>query len=159
MPSETGRIIPAQVGPHKDPAPAVIKGGILEHVTGGVLASQASAASNARHLGAGMKGGRKHRGGGTIGAINLPLLPTAGSIAGVSHAKVHEQGGNINAQMKALNANMSSALLKAPPVQLGGRKTYRKRSNGRGSSRHRRRRRTRRNHSSRRRRGILHKHH
>jgi len=155
--AETGRIIPAQVSAHNEPAPAAIKGGLLEHVTGGVLANQAASAAAAKALGAGMKGGRRHkkfRGGGSL---QPSILPQAGTMPGISHATVKLHSGDNLAQLKAIGAGMKPSIAGATPVQLGGRKSYRKKSNGRRNSRNRRRSRTKRSNFSRRKRSVFHK--
>jgi len=126
-----------------------ITGSAIDAASSKTLADQATAASASKTLGVGQKGARRRRRRG--GAVNLnaqvPLLPEAGTIKGVSHETNHLNAVNTLNQLKA--DAVYDSQINAPPIQLGGRKTKRK-SNGRRKHRTNRRKHSKSTHRSRR---------
>jgi len=141
-----GRILPAE--------PAMIVGAKQEGIPGGIINAASSKtvdginqhAAAARALGAGQKGSsrrrRRHRGGAQPNLhANIPNIPTAGSIKGVTPADNHIKA------VDTLNAvrfgGVGDKLINAAPIQLGGktkkRKSKSKRKHGRRSKRTHRR--------------------
>lgn len=102
-----------------------VAGGPINAASQNTINSINQHAAAAKALGAGQKGssrkrrGRKHRGGAAQNLnANIPDLPTANSIPGVSHAKTHvDSVNNLNA---ARYAGMYDSLINAAPIQLKG---------------------------------------
>jgi hypothetical protein len=122
-----------------------VEGGIMNAASNKTVASLADSANIAKAMGAGQKGSsrrrRKHRGGSQNLNANVPPIPTAGSIPGVSFAGTHVDAvNNLNA-MRAAGAY--DKLINAPPQVKGGtrkrRNKSKKRKNGRRSKRTHRR--------------------
>ena len=124
-----------------------VEGGPINAASAKTVSSLNQAAETAKAMGAGQKGSsrrrrkhRKHRGGGTN--ANIPTLPTANSIPGVSYAGTHvDSVNNLNALRYA---GAYDKLINAPPVQVKGgtrkrRNKSKKRKNGRRSKRTHRR--------------------
>lgn len=124
-----------------------VEGGPINAASAKTVSSLNQAAETAKAMGAGQKGSsrrrrktRKHRGGA---AANVPTLPTANSVPGVSFADTHVKAvDNLNALRYA---GAYDKLINAPPAQVKGGTRKRKvkskkRKNGRRSKRtHRRR--------------------
>ena len=96
-------------------------GGPIDVAASKTIAAQQSQINAAKSLGAGQKGAsrkrRKQRGGVNLNA-NIPILPEAHSIPGVSHAQVHLNAvNNLNA-IKA--AGVYDGLSGATPIKMGG---------------------------------------
>ena len=138
-----GQIIPPAVPAHVETHVQKMEGSAVDAASQKNLASVAAQAAQAKHLGAGQKGGRM-KGGSNVVPFNLP---EGNTIKGVSHANVHEAAGNLHAQILADKSGDS--LINANPIQLGGRRKMSKtKRNGRSHKRanRRKRRRTTRRH-------------
>ena len=118
--SSTGRITITAPPPNHPGFTQNIQGGLIEASAAKTAASIAAQASHASALGATMRGsGRRFKfmRGGSKDA-NIPTLPEAGSIPGVSGDAVHlKLMDNLN-QMKADGAYDS--LSNSAPVKMGG---------------------------------------
>lgn len=116
----TGKITITAPPPNHPGFTQNIQGGLIDASAAKTASSIAEQASHARALGATMRGsGRRFKfmRGGSNDA-NIPILPEAGSIPGVSNDGVHlKLMDNLN-QMKA-NAVYDS-LANAPPAKVGG---------------------------------------
>jgi len=145
-----GRLV-ASAGPKMYiPPTQSISGSAIDAASSKTLADQATAAQAAKTLGVGQKGAsrrRRRRGGAVNLNAQVPILPEAGTIKGVSHETNHLNAVNTLNQLKA-DAVYDSAI-NAPPMKLGGRKTKRK-SNGRRKHRTNRRKHSKSAHRSRR---------
>lgn len=140
----TGRLV-ASAGPKMYIPPTQnISGSAIDAASSKTLADQATAAQASKTLGVGQKGASRRRGrrtrrrrGGAAPNLNaqVPILPEAGTIKGVSHETNHLNAVNTLNQLKA-DAVYDSAI-NAPPVKLGGRKTKRKSNGGRKHRTHR----------------------
>ena len=125
-----------------------IAGGPINAASAKTIGSINQHAAAARAMGAGQKGSsrrnrkRRHRGGSSNLNANIPEIPTANSIPGVSHADTHVKGvDNLNS---ARYAGIYDKLINAQPVQVKGgakkrRNKSKKRKNGRRSKRTHRR--------------------
>jgi hypothetical protein len=101
--------------------------GFTQHMTGGpidaaaakTLAAQQSQINASRSLGAGQKGsGRKKQRGGVNLNANIPVLPEAHTIPGVSRTEAHLAAvNNLNA---IKTAGVYDGLTNATPIQMGG---------------------------------------
>jgi hypothetical protein len=103
--------------------------GFIQHMQGGpidaaaakTLAAQQSQVAAAKSLGAGQKGSsrrrRKIRGGVNLNA-NIPSLPEAHSIPGVSHAQNHINAINNLNQIR--HDQVYDGLINATPMKMGG---------------------------------------
>ncbi len=103
--------------------------GFVQHMQGGpidaaaakTLAAQANQVAAAKALGAGQKGSsrrrRRQRGGVNLNA-NIPSIPEAGTIPGVSHAQNHLNAVNNLNQIRA--DQVYDGLIKATPIKMGG---------------------------------------
>ena len=99
-----------------------IQGSPLEAAAGKTIAAQQNQAAAARALGAGQKGAsrkrrRRQRGGVNLNA-NIPSIPEAGTIPGVSHAQNHLNGINALNQIGA--DKVYDGLINATPIKMGG---------------------------------------
>lgn len=97
-----------------------IQGSPLEAAAAKTLAAQASQVAAAKALGAGQKGAsrlRKMRGGVNLTA-NIPSIPEAGTIPGVSHAQNHINAINNLNQIR--HDQVYDGLINATPIKLGG---------------------------------------
>jgi hypothetical protein len=117
-----------------------VEGGPINAASAKTVSSLNQAAETAKAMGAGQKGSsrrRKHRGGS-----NIPTIPTANSVPGVSYADTHVDAVN---NLNALRyAGAYDKLMNAPPVQVKGgtrkrKSKSKKRKNGRRSKRTHRR--------------------
>jgi len=131
-----GRLVASSAPKMYVPPTQSIKGSAIDAASSKTLADQATAANASKMLGVGQKGARRRRGGAVNLNAQIPILPEAGTIKGVSHETNHLNAVNTLNQLKA-DAVYDSAI-NAPPVRLGGRKTKRK-SNGRRKRRTHRR--------------------
>lgn len=128
-----------------------VAGGPINAASQNTINSINRHAAAALSLGAGQKGSsrrrrRRMRGGSAQNLnVNLPDIPTANSIPGVSHVDTHIKA--VNNLNNARYAGVYDSLINASPVQVkGGTRKHRnkskKRKNGRRSKRtHRRNRR------------------
>lgn len=100
-----------------------IQGSPLEAATAKTLAAQASQVAAAKSLGAGQKGAsrkrhrRRQRGGVNLTA-NIPSIPEAGTIPGVSHAQNHLNAINNLNQIR--HDAVYDGLTNATPMKMGG---------------------------------------
>jgi hypothetical protein len=138
-----------QILPHAPtlytPSVQHLQGSPLEAASARTIESNARLAETAKSMGAGQKGARRKKKGGAA-PINMnaqiPSLPEAGTISGVSHAQNHLR--NID-NLNQLRADASGdKLMNAQPYDphmKGGRRTkrHRKAKNGRRSNRTHRR--------------------
>jgi hypothetical protein len=143
----SGQIIPQAPALHV-PQVQDIEGGMLEAASSKTLAANSKLAETAKAMGAGQKGSgrrRKIKRGGATQNLNIhsPMLPSAGTIRGVSVDNVHKSGvDNLN-QIRA--SASGDKLLNAQPYDptptKGGRRTkrHRKAKNGRSNKRTHRR--------------------
>jgi hypothetical protein len=100
-----------------------IQGSPLEAAAGKTLAAQQAQISAAKSLGAGQKGAsRRHRKkrqrGGVNLTANIPSIPEAGTIPGISHAQNHVNGINNLNQIR--HDQVYDGLTKATPIKMGG---------------------------------------
>ena len=98
-----------------------IQGSPIEAAAAKTLAAQQSQIAASKALGAGQKGAsrkrRKMRGGVNLNA-NIPSIPEAGTIPGVSHAQNHINAINNLNQLR--HDQVYDGLTNATPIQLGG---------------------------------------
>jgi hypothetical protein len=98
-----------------------IHGSPLEAAAAKTLAAQANQVAAAKALGAGQKGAsrkrRRMRGGVNLTA-NIPSIPEAGTIQGVSHAQNHLNAINNLNQIRA--DQVYDGLVNATPIKMGG---------------------------------------
>lgn len=156
----SGQIMPAEPG-FKGPNIQRVEGSPLEAASKITLDSNAKLAETAKAMGAGQKGAArrrrktKKRRGGAAPNLNaqVPSLPEAGTISGVSHADVHVAAINNLNQIRYDKSG--DALANAQPYdphKVGGKRT----KHGRRNNRTHRRRNRRSTHSRRRsRRSVL----
>jgi hypothetical protein len=136
----SGQILP-RAPPLHTPAVQHLQGSPLEAASARTLESNARLAETAKSMGAGQKGARR-KGGAVNMNAQIPSLPEAGTIPGVSHAQNHLR--NID-NLNQLRADASGdKLMNAQPYDphvKGGRRTkrHRKAKNGRSSNRTHRR--------------------
>lgn len=139
-PDATGRLVVTQGPPLHVPPTQHVTGSFIDAASSKTLASQAQQAAAYKSLGAGVRGGkRKARRGGAVNLnAQVPYLPEAGTIRGVSHETNHLNAVNNLNQIRA-DASYDSQI-HAPAYQVAGkrRKTARK-SNGRRHKRTHRR--------------------
>ena len=131
-----GQIIPA-APPMYTPATQQLEGSPLEAASKVTLDANAKLASAARAMGAGQKGSsRKKRGGAENLNANIPKIPEAGTIPGVSFATNHVAMVDLKNQLSA-NASGDKLYGQQPYDPTGGRRTKRKRKakNGRRNKR------------------------
>ena len=128
-----------------------VAGGILNAASDRTVKGLADHAAAAKALGAGQKGSsrkrksqkrRRFRGGAALNLnANVPNIPTANSIPGVSPADTHIKA--VNSLNNIRYAGAYDKLINAPPIQIKGgtkkRKSKSKRKNGRRSKRTHRR--------------------
>jgi hypothetical protein len=138
----SGQILP-QAPPLHTPAVQRLQGSPLEAASARTLESNARLAETAKSMGAGQKGSSRRRKGGAVNMnAQIPSLPEAGTISGVSHAQNHLR--NID-NLNQLRADASGdKLMNAQPYDphvKGGRRTkrHRKAKNGRSHKRTHRR--------------------
>ena len=103
--------------------------GFIQHMQGGpidaaaakTLAAQQNQVAAAKSLGAGQKGSsrrrRRMRGGVNLNA-NIPAIPEAGTIPGVSHTQNHLNAVNNLNQIRA--SGVYDGLINATPIKMGG---------------------------------------
>lgn len=128
-----------------------ITGSALDAAANKTLAAQAAQVQQAKSLGAGQKGSsrrkrkslrkkhRRMRGGVNLNA-NIPSVPEAGSISGVSNAQNNLDGVNNLNQIRA--DKVYDSLVNAPPRQVpstGGKRSRKAKRNGRSHKRTHRR--------------------
>lgn len=98
-----------------------IEGGPIEAAAAKTMAAHASQVAAAKALGAGQKGSsrrrRKMKGGVNLNA-NIPSIPEAGTIPGVSHAQNHLNAVNNLNQIRA--SQVYDGLTNATPIKMGG---------------------------------------
>jgi hypothetical protein len=98
-----------------------IQGSPLEVAAAKTMTAQASQAAAAKSLGAGQKGSsrkrRKQRGGVNLNA-NIPSIPEAGTIPGVSHTQNHLNAVNNLNQIRS--DQVYDGLVNATPIKMGG---------------------------------------
>ena len=98
-----------------------IQGSPIEAAAAKTLAAQQSQIAAAKALGAGQKGAsrrrRRMRGGVNLTA-NIPSIPEAGTIPGVSHAQNHLNAVNNLNQLRA--DQVYDGLTNATPIKMGG---------------------------------------
>lgn len=125
-----------------------VAGGPINAASAKTISSLSQHAATASALGAGQKGSsrrhrkRRHRGGAVNLNANVPDIPTANSIPGVSHVDTHIN--SVNNLNSARYAGVYDKLINAPPIQVKGgtkkrRNKSKKRKNGRRSKRTHRR--------------------
>lgn len=132
-----GRLIASAPPKMYIPPTQNISGSAIDAASSKTLSDQSTAAQAAKTLGVGQKGARRRRRGGAVNLnAQVPILPEAGTIKGVSHETNHLNAVNTLNQLKA-DAVYDSAI-KAAPVRLGGRKTKRKHNGRRKRRTHRR---------------------
>jgi hypothetical protein len=139
----SGQILPQAPALHI-PSVQHLEGSPLEAASARTLESNARLAETAKSMGAGQKGSaRRRRKGGAVNMnAQIPSLPEAGTISGVSHAQNHLR--NVD-NLNQLRADASGdKLMNAQPYDphvKGGRRTkrHRKAKNGRRSNRTHRR--------------------
>lgn len=116
-----GQIIINQGPPLHDGFIQHIQGSPLEASAAKTLAATTSQVAAAKALGAGQKGAsrkrRKQRGGVNLNA-NIPSIPEAGTIPGVSHAQNHLNAVNQLNQIR--HDQVYDGLMNATPIQMGG---------------------------------------
>lgn len=131
-PDATGRFIVTQGPPLHIPPTQHVTGSFIDAASSKTLASQAQQVAAYKSLGAGIRGGKRRtkRGGAVNMNAQVPYLPEAGTIQGVSHETNHLTAVNNLNQIRA-DASYDSQI-HAPAYQVAGkrRKTVRK-SNGR----------------------------
>ncbi len=147
----TGRMI-ATAGPalHLPPTQS-ITGSMIDAASAKTLAAQQTQASAARALGVGQRAGSrrarkmrtrksKRRGGAVNLNAQVPYIPEAGSIRGVSHETNHITAVNNLNQIRA--DAVYDSQINAAPLQVAGRaRKTRRKANGRSNNRtHRRKR-------------------
>lgn len=107
---------PIVVGPTQN-----IHGSALEAAAAKTLSAQQAQVAAAKALGAGQKGSsrkrRKMRGGVNLNA-NIPSIPEAGTIPGVSHAQNHINAINNLNQLR--HDAVYDGLMGATPIKMGG---------------------------------------
>ena len=122
-----GQIIPGQVGAVLPPTQK-IQGSLIDAGAAKTLISTNKVVAAHKALGAGQKGGRRrrHRGGATQN-MNVPrsILPSGNSIPGVDATTNHKNAIDLHNQLIADSSGDS--LLKAQPMQVGGRKKTKRR--------------------------------
>lgn len=133
----SGRLVASAPPKMYIPPTQNISGSAIDAASSKTLADQATAAAASKALGVGQKGAsrrrrkhsrkhsRKHRNtrrGGAAPNLNaqVPILPEAGTIKGVSHETNHLNATNTLNQLKA--DAVYDSQINAPPVKLGGRK-------------------------------------
>jgi hypothetical protein len=140
----SGQILPQAPQLHI-PSVQRLQGSPLEAASARTLESNARLAETAKSMGAGQKGARRKKKGGAPPVnmnAQIPSLPEAGTISGVSHAQNHLR--NVD-NLNQLRADASGdKLMNAQPYDphvKGGRRTkrHRKAKNGRSSNRTHRR--------------------
>lgn len=98
-----------------------ITGSAIDAAAGKTIASQQSQVAAAKALGVGQKGSsrkrRKMRGGVNLNA-NIPMVPEAHTIPGVSHAQNHINAVNNLNQIRA--SQVYDGLTNATPIKMGG---------------------------------------
>jgi len=98
-----------------------IQGGPIDAAAAKTLAAQQNQVAAAKALGAGQKGSsrrrRRQRGGVNLNA-NIPSIPEAGTIPGVSHAQNHINAINNLNQIRA--SGVYDGLINATPIKMGG---------------------------------------
>jgi len=154
----SGRLV-ATAGPalHIPPTQNVT-GSLIDAAASKTMAAQQTLANAVKSLGAGQKGAGKRRKTRKGGAVNLnaqvPMLPEAGTIKGVSHETNHINAVDTLNQIRA--DGIYDQHINAQPYQVAGRvrKTKRKSNGSRHHRTHRRKHRKssthrRRKHSSR----------
>ncbi len=96
-----------------------LQGSALEAAAAKTLAAQASQAAAAKSLGAGQKGAsrkrRRQRGGVNLNA-NIPSIPEAGTIPGVSHTQNHLNAVNTLNQLR--HDQVYDGLINATPMKM-----------------------------------------
>lgn len=131
-PDATGRFIVTQGPPLHIPPTQHVTGSFIDAASSKTLASQAQQVAAYKSLGAGTRGGKRRtkRGGAVNMNAQVPYLPEAGTIQGVSHETNHLTAVNNLNQIRA-DASYDSQI-HGPAYQVAGkrRKTVRK-SNGR----------------------------
>jgi hypothetical protein len=98
-----------------------IQGSPLEAAAAKTLAAQQSQIAAAKALGAGQKGSgrrRKKMKGGSNLIANIPIIPEAGSIPGVSHAQNHLNAINNLNQFR--HDQVYDGLMNETPIKMGG---------------------------------------
>ena len=116
----TGKIIITAPPPNHPGFVQNITGGLIDAASAKTSASIAEQASHAKAFGVNMRGSGRRRfmmKGGQQDA-NIPMLPEAHSIPGVSHTSVHMNAMNTLNQLKADGAYDN--LLNATPAKVGG---------------------------------------
>lgn len=152
-PDSTGRLVATAGPPLHIPGLQSITGSVLDAASAKTMAAQQTQAAAAKSLGVGQRGSGRRKfwhGGAANPNAQIPYLPEAGTIQGVSHETNHLNGVNTLNQIRA--DGIYDQHINATPIQLAGRrlrKTKRK-ANGR---RHNRTHRGKRSKSSRGRRG------
>jgi len=136
----TGRLV-ATAGPKMYIPPTQnITGSAIDAASSKTLSDQETAATASRTLGVGQKGaGRRRRRGGAVNLnAQVPILPEAGTIRGVSHETNHLNAVNTLNQLKA--DSIYDSQINAPAFQVAGRKrkTRRKSNGGRNRRTYRR---------------------
>ena len=116
----SGKIIVTAPPPNHPGFMQNITGGLIDAASAKTTSSIAAQAAHAKGFGVTMRGsGRRRRTVKRGGAdANIPMLPEAHSIPGVSHASVHMNTMNTLNQLKADSAYDS--LLNATPAKVGG---------------------------------------
>lgn len=98
-----------------------IQGSPIDAASAKTLAAQQNQVAAAKSLGAGQKGAsrrrRKMRGGVNLTA-NIPSVPEAGTIPGVSHAQNHLNAVNNLNQIR--HDQVYDGLIKSTPMKMGG---------------------------------------
>ena len=117
----TGKIIITAPPPNHPGFMQNITGGLIDAASAKTSASIAEQASHAKAFGVTMRGsGRKRRFTMKAGGAdaNVPMMPEAHSIPGISAANVHMNAMNTLNQLKADGAY--DTLLNATPYKVGG---------------------------------------
>jgi hypothetical protein len=137
-PDSTGRLVATSGPPLHIPPLQSITGSVLDAASAKTMSAQQTQAEAARFLGVGQRGAGKrkfwHGGAANLNA-QIPYLPQAGTIKGVSHEMNHLNGVNTLNQIRA--DKVYDQHINATPIQLAGRrlrKTKRK-ANGRRNNR------------------------
>jgi hypothetical protein len=135
----TGRLIATAGPPLHIPPTQHITGSFIDAATAKTLAAQQVVSEAAKSLGIGQRGSGRHSRKWRGGAVNLnaqiPFLPEAGTIRGVSHETNHLTSVNNLNQIRA--DGIYDQHINAAPYQVAGRKLRKTKRKSNGSRHHR----------------------
>ena len=137
----TGRLIATAGPPLHIPPTQNITGSLIDAASAKTMAAQETLANAVKSLGAGQKGAgrrKKRRGGAVTLNAQVPMLPEAGTIKGISHETNHINAVDTLNQIRA--DGVYEQHINAQPIQVAGRlrKTRRKTNGSRHHRTHRR---------------------